>query len=121
VWDTQPKTAKVNTIITGAAGDPSGPSVKVKAVDADGNLLSSAGGTVTLNQSAGTFTPAVPSAARGRAQPADDDPRDEGRQVGRGGVLSGAAVTFASGASRLAPCTVWIVARTPAVSSVRSD
>lgn len=56
VWDTQPKTAKVNTTITGTAGDPSGPSVDVKAVDGDGNPLPSAAGTVTLNKSAGTFT-----------------------------------------------------------------
>ncbi len=56
VWDTQPKTAKVNTVITGTVGDPSGPSVDVKAVDGDGNLLTSATGTVTLNKSAGTFT-----------------------------------------------------------------
>jgi hypothetical protein len=56
VWDTQPTTAKVNTTITGTAGDPSGPSVDVKAVDGDGNLLTSATGTVTLNKSAGIFT-----------------------------------------------------------------
>jgi hypothetical protein len=56
VWDTQPATAKVNTIITGTAGDPSGPSVKVEAVDGEGNPLTSASGTVTLNKSAGTFT-----------------------------------------------------------------
>lgn len=56
VWDTQPTTAKVNTVITGSVGDPSGPSVDVKAVDGDGNLLTSASGTITLNKSAGTFT-----------------------------------------------------------------
>src|SRR5215217_5385000 len=56
VWDTQPTTAKVSTVITGTAGDPSGPKVDVKAVDGDGNVLTSAGGTVTLNKSAGTFT-----------------------------------------------------------------
>jgi hypothetical protein len=56
VWDTQPAAAKVNTVITGTAGDPSGPSVDVKAVDGDGNVLTSAGGTVTLNKSAGAFT-----------------------------------------------------------------
>jgi hypothetical protein len=56
VWGTQPTTAKVNTTITGTAADPGGPSVDVKAVDGDGNLLTSATGTVTLNKSAGTFT-----------------------------------------------------------------
>jgi hypothetical protein len=56
VWDTQPTTAKVSTVITGTAGDPSGPKVDVKAVDGDGNVLTSASGTVTLHKSAGTFT-----------------------------------------------------------------
>lgn len=55
VWDTQPASAKVNTVITGTPADPTGPSVRVKAVDSNGNLLPSATGTVTLNKSAGTF------------------------------------------------------------------
>ena len=56
VWDTQPKSAAVNTVITGTAGNPSGPKVAVKAVDSDGNPLPSATGTITLNKTAGAFT-----------------------------------------------------------------
>jgi hypothetical protein len=56
VWDTQPKSAVVNTVITGTQGDPSGPPVAVKAVDGDGNTLQSASGTVTLTKTAGTFS-----------------------------------------------------------------
>jgi hypothetical protein len=56
VWDTRPKSAVVNTLITGTQGDPSGPPVAVKAVDGGGNLLPSASGTVTLNRTAGSFT-----------------------------------------------------------------
>jgi hypothetical protein len=55
VWDVQPKSALVNTLITGTAGDPSGPQVAVKAVDVDGNTLQ-ASGTVTLNKTGGSFT-----------------------------------------------------------------
>jgi hypothetical protein len=56
VWDTQPKSAFVNKIITGTQSDPSGSPVAVKAVDGDGNTVSSASGTVTLTNTAGTFT-----------------------------------------------------------------
>jgi len=58
VWDTQPKSAFVNTLITGTAVDTSGPRVAVKAVDGDGNTLQSASGTVTLTKTAGTFSSA---------------------------------------------------------------
>jgi hypothetical protein len=56
VWVTQPANAVVNTVITGAAGDPNGASVSVQAVDANNVPLTSATGTVTLNKTAGTFT-----------------------------------------------------------------
>jgi hypothetical protein len=52
VWGTQPKSAVVNTLITGTQGAP----VTVLAVDGDGNTLPSATGAVTLNRTAGTFT-----------------------------------------------------------------
>ena len=55
VWVTQPANAVVNTLITGTAGDPSGPSVSVQAVDANNVLLTSATGTVTLAKTAGSF------------------------------------------------------------------
>jgi hypothetical protein len=58
VWDTQPKSAFVNTLITGTAADTGGPRVAVKAVDGDGNTLQSASGTVTLTKTAGTFSSA---------------------------------------------------------------
>jgi hypothetical protein len=58
VWDTQPKSAFVNTLITGTAVDTGGPPVAVKAVDGDGNTLQSASGTVTLTKTAGTFSSA---------------------------------------------------------------
>ena len=56
VWDTQPKSAFVNTLITGAMVDTGGPSVAVRAVGGDGNTLLSASGTVTLTKTAGTFS-----------------------------------------------------------------
>ena len=56
VWVTQPKSAVVNTLITGTQGNPGGPPVTVRAVDGDGNTLSSASGTVTLNRTGGTFS-----------------------------------------------------------------
>jgi hypothetical protein len=55
VWDTQPKSALVNTVITGALGDPGGPPVKVLAVDSGGHTIPTATGTVTLTKTAGTF------------------------------------------------------------------
>ena len=56
VWVTQPANAVVNTVITGTAGDPSGPSVSVQAVDANNVPLTTATGTVTLTKTAGSFT-----------------------------------------------------------------
>jgi len=56
VWVTQPANAVVNTVITGTAGDPSGPSVSVQAVDANNVPLTTATGTVTLAKTAGSFT-----------------------------------------------------------------
>jgi len=56
VWVTEPANAVVNTVITGAAGDPSGPSVSVQAVDANNVPLPTATGTVTLTKTAGSFT-----------------------------------------------------------------
>jgi hypothetical protein len=58
VWDTQPTTSVVNHLITGTQGDQSGPPVAVKAVDGNGNTLTTATGTVTLTKTAGTFTSA---------------------------------------------------------------
>ena len=58
VWDTQPKSAFVNTLITGTAVDTGGAPVTVKAIDGDGNTLQSASGTVTLTKTAGTFSSA---------------------------------------------------------------
>jgi hypothetical protein len=55
VWVTQPANAVVNAVITGTAGDPSGPSVSVQAVDANNVPLTSATGTVTLAKTAGSF------------------------------------------------------------------
>ena len=54
VWVTQPANAVVNTVITGTAGNPSGPSVSVQAVDANNVPLTTATGTVTLAKTAGT-------------------------------------------------------------------
>jgi hypothetical protein len=56
VWVTQPANAVVNTVITGTAGDPSGPSVSVQAVDANNVPLTTATGAVTLTKTAGSFT-----------------------------------------------------------------
>jgi len=56
VWVTQPANAVVNSVITGAAGNPSGPSVSVQAVDANNDPLTTATGTVTLTKTAGSFT-----------------------------------------------------------------
>ncbi len=56
IWVTQPASAVVNTVITGTAGDPSGPSVSVQAVDANNVPLTTATGTVTLAKTAGSFT-----------------------------------------------------------------
>lgn len=56
VWVTEPANAVVNTKITGTAGDPSGPSVSVQAVDNNNVLLTGATGTVTLSKTAGSFT-----------------------------------------------------------------
>ena len=56
VWVTQPANAVVNAVITGTAGDPSGPSVSVQAVDANNVPLTTATGTVTLTKTAGSFT-----------------------------------------------------------------
>ena len=55
VWVTQPANAVVNTVITGTAGDPSGPAVSVQAVDANNVPLTTATGTVTLTKIAGSF------------------------------------------------------------------
>jgi hypothetical protein len=55
-WVTQPGNAVVNTVITGTAGNPSGPPVSVQAVDANNVPLTSATGTVTLTKTAGSFT-----------------------------------------------------------------
>lgn len=55
-WVTQPKSAVVGTVITGTPYDSTGPTVTVEAVGGDGQLLTSASGTVTLTKSAGTFT-----------------------------------------------------------------
>jgi hypothetical protein len=56
VWVTQPANAVVNTVITGTAGDPSGPPVSVQAVDANNVPLTTATGTVTLTKTEGSFT-----------------------------------------------------------------
>lgn len=55
-WDTEPASAAKDATITGEPYDTNGDVVAVKAVDANGNPMTTTGPTVTLAPSAGSFS-----------------------------------------------------------------
>jgi hypothetical protein len=56
VWDTQPRSAVLNTQITGTDYNSAGAAVTVKALDGDNQPVTSSNASVQLNQVAGIFT-----------------------------------------------------------------